>query len=96
MHKGKDFSLLLFLHVSLGDIQSGPSSLSSALINFSWNTVLCLDTVLGGKDETTGKTKGEQQLGRSRKRIELQGKVEWIIVTQTEGEEPKVGMMTIS
>lgn len=42
------------------------------------------------------KTKGEQQLGRLRKRIELQGKVEWIAVIQTEEKEPKVGMMTIS
>ena len=57
---------------------------------------MCLDTVLGGKRETTGKTKGEQQSGRSRKKIELQGKVEWITVIQTEGKEPKVGMMTIS
>lgn len=55
-----------------------------------------MDTVLEGKRETTGKTKGEQQSGRSRKRIELQGRVEWVAFIQAEGKEPEVGLMTIS
>lgn len=43
-----------------------------------------------------GKIKAEPQSGRSRKRVELQGKAEGITVIQTEGKEPEVGMMTIS
>lgn len=52
----------------------GVLPLSSAPIRFQ---LYCVWT-LGGKCETTGKTNGEPQSGRTKERTELHGKVEWI------------------
>lgn len=94
---GKIFSLLLFVCVSLQDIQSAPSSpLSTDTVSAESAAFCVLDNVLGGKREAMEKIKAEPQSGRSRKRVELQEKAEGITVIQTEGNEPEVGLMTIS